>query len=522
MQVALADPSGAGSCAFQVTRTVDGAATPVWYQRVNGPMPPMNVRLGAHHRGGFQPDVLAGNDPVRASIRRVRDTGIAGPIRLVMAPQQRGNVTANVYDVDFSACSESAPLLPCLAALPRFQNAFDEVGYGPDVPPIVLTTWDSTSGGATGDDPDCPGTEGHCFLDEAWMTANYAAVRAEYAALAGVLYQTQGGKGGRTFVLINWEGDNSIYCGSSYLFAKGALACPASPDGASVSSRFAAFTSWFHARQDGMADARAQYAAKFPDVQVEDGIELNSFSALTDAGYPSVLHDIIPVLRPVYASYSAWESLGAGRFEQDLDALGANLAQLGIIGIVGEFGQSGVDGPKVSPVGPPTSFPWLFGEIVRAALRSPVQLLTIWEPYSSADLTDSVLSGEGVELDSMRLLRAAAAPPAYVPSASFAIGGVTEVAPVGGRRQYVLEGAFPSGAVPHVRCDSDDELGAVAASQAESALQVSVADPYPGSNRYCVFYVSAGGDPSTRGDDYGPVLSCPANGVPWVPCAKYP
>src|SRR5262249_21102210 len=123
-------------------------------------------------------------------------------------------------------------------------------------------------------------------------------------------------------------------------------------------------------------------------VRVDDAVEFAAYLLLQGVGAPSALFDIIPVVKPAVASYSAWESSNAGRLDEDLPALQRQLAP-GTELILGEFGH-----PHMAE---DTAARWRFTEAVKAAKRTHVPVITVWEAFTGTDLADGLLDFDGNE-----------------------------------------------------------------------------------------------------------------------------
>jgi hypothetical protein len=530
INIAFPDPSpvASRSCTFEVRRNHDLAQTPRWYQRVNGQTPPIDARIGAYFWGGFEPAQNQLGDAAWNGIGRLRDAGIVGPVRLAMGPKQRGNPSMgnppsyNVYNIDFSPCpvgtspgtpqNVPAPFLPCAVNLPAFQRAFDRV---PATTKIIITAMDSTSAGDNE-------TELRRFVNKTWMEtpANYALVRSEYQAMAENLLLSRHGKAnGKTFVIANWEGDNLLYCGGVYAVMKHGdfQGCPG---GANEDFAFNkdGLVAWMRARRDGIALAKAAHPM-ITDVAVDDGVEFAVFGLVKECGgntpcpvRPDVLHDVLPAVQPRYALYSAWESVGNGRIDEDLRAIATFLAPYGTTNIVGEWGFPGFDNNNgVLPL-----HTWLLKETTKAVLRSSFDSATTWHGFPVVDQMDHLLAHDGDEMIvGMTALRAGALPPP-VTSPRIQIVALDEASRANDRRYFELWGSFATGHdyVPKVKCNGDTVFDG--AQEYRSAAQVNISIPESHADQWCVFYLVDATDPAVRSNDIGPYHTC------WgQPCPRY-
>ena len=148
-----------------------------------------------------------------------------------------------------------------------------------------------------------------------------SAVTSDYQGLTQALYQQFHGTG-KTFIISNWEGDNVVYCGLSYAYATDAASRAACDTNYSVlykgvsnpNSGMSGFGGWLRARRLGMDQGKiwAATAGLTGGIQVFYAVEFNILHALQNAGFQSVLNDImnpgVPAVAYDYASYSAYET----------------------------------------------------------------------------------------------------------------------------------------------------------------------------------------------------------------------
>ena len=263
----------------------------------------------------------------------------------------------------FNARANAYQSLTQLAMRASVKSGFDHPGIGV----YLLTTYDATT------TPGNP-TE-KAFLNPNFYTAsNTAALEREYREFTFYLYQTYHGTGKR-FIISNWEGDNEIYCGSTYGYAKDAsfrnscnMAYPSLHLGqqyGSVPNPYAALGAmqlWFAARQRGVAQGRLDAAnAGYSGVEVYHAPEFVSVNILRNSpcrledgfcapGEPtkSLLYDAIPYLDFDFVSYSAYNSTNLtspdespnsakARLVNDLDTIQSVISSRNII--IGEFGH---------------------------------------------------------------------------------------------------------------------------------------------------------------------------------------
>lgn len=152
------------------------------------------------------------------------------------------------------------------------------------------------------------------YLDRTFLAANRQRIFDEYAQLTEEIMRHEAGSG-RVFVIGHWEGDNQVYCGSSYKFLvnDGERTKCLSLDPV---ERLRSLGEWLQIRQEAIAFGREQAAkAGITGVEVLHAVEFNSlfhFRGVTGAGirqkdYRGVLDVVVPMVKPDLCSYSAWE-----------------------------------------------------------------------------------------------------------------------------------------------------------------------------------------------------------------------
>jgi hypothetical protein len=240
------------------------------------------------------------------------------------------------YNMDYNISSACYPnfTLEGLASSPQYKTAFGT----PGIDTFMLTAYDGASFG------DCVTKK---YLSLSALTPDLlSAIQTEYENLGLYLYRTYQGTG-KTFIISNWESDNDAYCGSSYNYLTSSTfqtTCNAnysSAYGGNTGPRdtMAALTKWFTARQAGITAARVQAASEGDtDVAVYQAPEFNSVNALQEAGYPSVLYNVLPNVSSDYISYSSYESIN-----KNPSTLVTDLATIHQVAgptqvIIGEFG----------------------------------------------------------------------------------------------------------------------------------------------------------------------------------------
>lgn len=246
----------------------------------------------------------------------------------------------------------------------------------PGIDVFIITAYDGTSYG------DCQHMQ---YFDPAFFTPeNTAAIQREYSDLTLYLYRMYR-LTHKQFIISDWEGDNSIYCGNAYQFAlvnqvrNACLSQYQSQYGvASPADAFQGLKLWQHARARGILDGRKRARARgIGGMRVFLSPEFNIVRALHDGGFQSVLYDVLPSAIFDYVSYSAWESINtadpAGTLRADLDTIqtvaGANAI------IVGETGFSRVQWPE-QDVSRTSS-------VISAALDWGVAYIVQWNLYDT-------------------------------------------------------------------------------------------------------------------------------------------
>jgi hypothetical protein len=206
---------------------------------------------------------------------------------------------------------------------------------------LMLTAYDGVTFG------DCQHAR---FVNPSFYTPdNTAAIVQEYSDFTLYLYQTYRHTEKR-FIVSDWESDNAVYCDAAYAYAtvpKFRSQCDANYfalyGNSSVAESIQGLKLWYQARQRGIADGRDRAAAEgIGGVRVYFAAEFSSMHALHDAGFQSVLYDVLPVVIVDYVSYSAYESINAANpaitLRADLNTIQGVVGSSAII--VGETGFS--------------------------------------------------------------------------------------------------------------------------------------------------------------------------------------
>jgi hypothetical protein len=221
-------------------------------------------------------------------------------VRLILSPVSRRT---------YGLSGERAATLSALFASPAIQ----EVLKHRELRTVMFTAYDFAS------------YPNQHYLDRVFLAANRQRIFDEYERLTEEIMRRESGTG-RVFVIGHWEGDNQVYCGSSYNFlvddAERAKCLGQNPE-----ERLAGLTEWLRIRQQAIAAGREKAkAAGATGVEVLHAVEFNSlfhFRGVPGAGvrgkdFRGVLDTAVPAVKPDLCSYSAWESLNPDRLGKDL------------------------------------------------------------------------------------------------------------------------------------------------------------------------------------------------------------
>ena len=263
---------------------------------------PIARTVGFYHWGGeYQVSASQGVEQIAKLGGRLA--------RLTLSPQ---------YYTDYHLGSGCYPnfSLSRIAQVPDIKRALDN----DQIEVFMLTAYDGPSFG------DCIR---HRHLDPAFYTpTNIAAIVKEYSDFTLYLYETYRGTHKR-FILSNWESDNEIYCGAAYAYATDPAtraACNARYQSAYEGSRspdeaIKGMMLWFQSRQQGIDDGRNRALSRgIGGKRVYSAPEFCIVRALHNAGFKSVLYDVLPFVAFDYVSYSSYESINQADLEKALMA----------------------------------------------------------------------------------------------------------------------------------------------------------------------------------------------------------
>jgi len=243
-------------------------------------------------------------------------------IRLLLSP-----VSQRSYSLPPLRCAEGTRSLKCLFLSDAYQRALSPK----TLEVIMFTAYDFASYGR------------QHYLDSEFLKANRQQVFDEYRDLAETIMHTYSGSG-RVIIISHWEGDNQVYCGSSYNFQtvddKRSACLYQEPE-----KRLAGMTAWLTIRQQAIAEGRKRaIAAGATNVEVYHAAEFNTIFAtrkvsgasIRSKDYKGMLDTVIPASHPDLCSYSAWESENRNRITKDLQDIVKACAPASVI--VGEIG----------------------------------------------------------------------------------------------------------------------------------------------------------------------------------------
>ena len=255
------------------------------------------------------------------------------------------------------------------------------------------------------------------MLDPDFIAAHRDAIRAETSDALEVLAKRFAGRNVQVIVS-NWEGDNMIYCGQVYAFArdrKAADQCLAKIGGeAGLVHRLEGFASWIALRESAINDIQRKYT----NLAIEQAPEFVVFNltgspqwqctTLCKAGL-TVLAKFTQGQKLPMCSYSAYDSLKAGTLDADLDRIGQICSKV----VLGEVGFRQRDGDNSNP-------PSDYAKLERAVAdhAGTLTAMIYWNAFESADSTDKgfgLYRGDGSPRN-VRALPSALAPKGSKPS----------------------------------------------------------------------------------------------------------
>ncbi len=278
-------------------------------------------------------------------------------IRLLLSP-----ASLRAYSMPPLRCTERRPSLKCLFE----SESYSEALSSKSLKAVMLTTYDFASFGR------------ERFMDPQFLKANRQRVFDEYRDLAESIMHSYSGSG-RVFIIGHWEGDNQIYCGSSYNFQTvddKRYACMYQ----SPADRLVGLTEWLSIRQEAIAEGRKlAIAGGAMDVEIYHAVEFNTIfsmrkvsgASIRSKEYKGVLDTVVPAVHPDICSYSAWESFNRNRLTKDLQDIMKACAPAHVV--VGELGIK--DNPDKR-----------YARMVSALepLKASVPLVFFWQAFEPA------------------------------------------------------------------------------------------------------------------------------------------
>jgi hypothetical protein len=243
-------------------------------------------------------------------------------VRLLLSPASQRS-----YSLPPLRCAGGPRSLKCLLLTDAYQRALTMK----TLQVVMFTTYDFTS------------YTRQYYLNPDFLKANRQQVFDEYRDLAETIMRTYSGSG-RVFIISHWEGDNQVYCGSSYNFQtvedKRYACLDQDPE-----KRLAGMTEWLRIRQQAIEEGRKRaQAAGAAGVEVYHAAEFNTIfttrrvsgASIRSKDFKGMLDTVVPAVHPDLCSYSAWESVNRNRLTKDLQDIVKACAPASVI--VGEIG----------------------------------------------------------------------------------------------------------------------------------------------------------------------------------------
>ena len=229
--------------------------------------------------------------------------------------------------------------------------------------------------------PNIPGGgDGTGYWAKGITSAQESAETTSFYNLTKYLMQTYAGTG-KSFYLSNWEGDGAMV--------------DAMPAGDTVPppSEVQGMIGWLNARQLGITEARNQFAAQYPDVNVYGTVEVNHVQAAMQgdvfngvSGFATVTNDVLPFTTTDFVSYSSYDTMkntsGTFSYANAVAYVAAHLPATAINGqnthseYVGEFGlaENFSGAATVNAT---------MNNVINTAVADGMPLAFYWEVYSN-------------------------------------------------------------------------------------------------------------------------------------------
>ncbi|PIT98764.1 MAG: hypothetical protein COT74_13805 [Bdellovibrionales bacterium CG10_big_fil_rev_8_21_14_0_10_45_34] len=240
---------------------------------------------------------------LRSTVEMLHRSGVR-QTRILLSPRSYATYFAGQED----RCRNSTETyLKCLVSQPEFENAFGSLGQKT----LFFTTYDSVAS---------QGGYGSGYLDRSFLESHKEAIVNEYAELTAHLL-TKYYRSEVTVILGNWEGDNQVYCGSTYGYLVDSsfkASCDQSYErgtygsSRSVQDGLNSLLYWAELRQEGIEKGYSLFASYFPRVttrsHVYQVLEVNNVLLMKEAGYKDLLHSDQQILSKFDGlSFSSWE-----------------------------------------------------------------------------------------------------------------------------------------------------------------------------------------------------------------------
>jgi hypothetical protein len=269
------------------------------------------------------------SDSVSQGVEQTTQLG-SRAVRITLSPK---------YYTDYNIGGTCYPnfSLSTIAQETNVKRALDN----PNIEVFMLTAYDGTSFG------DCVN---HRYLNPGFYTpSNVSAMVAEYSDFTLYLYETYRSTHKR-FIISNWESDNDIYCGVAYAYATDKstrkacdAAYPTLYGNETPNDSLEGLQLWLQVRREGIEDGKRRARnAGIGGNRVYLAPEFCVVHALHDAGFKSVLYNVLPFVSFDYVSYSSYESINQPvpdkALAADLDIIQSVVGSNAII--IGEFGFS--------------------------------------------------------------------------------------------------------------------------------------------------------------------------------------
>lgn len=224
------------------------------------------------------------------------------------------------------------------------------------------------------------------MLDPDFIASHRDAIRAETADALEVLAKRFAGHNVQVIVS-NWEGDNLVYCGAVYAFARDSKAsaqCLAKVGGEEgLVRRLTGFANWIALREEAMNTIQRKYT----NLAIEQAPEFVVFNLTGSPQWQcstlckqqlTVLAKFTQGRKLPMCSYSAYDSLKAGTLDADLDRIDQICSKV----VLGEVGFRQRDNDKSDPAD--------YARLERAIAdhANVIPAIIYWNAFESPDSSD--------------------------------------------------------------------------------------------------------------------------------------